>query len=170
VSLTKRPLIKHELQLTSTIRQLFDYGGIISGGAALAYHLGYKTKDLDFYFNNDDAYIKAYNLVYDDDRFDICWYFDKPHELHDMSVVMCNLYDSGYNEITSQAAEALESGMSDLYVENIIWPERTARRMLKYHNRIGINYKPEQVLALCSIYKISDELMKQLFGMLASQK
>lgn len=151
-----------DTRLEQDIEQLFDLGGVISGGCALSFiHHTHKTKDVDFYFNDDVAYVKAFLYTYDNPLIDVCYYFDKPHELHDMSLVMCNLYRDR-DETTSQAKVALETNISDIYPENVIWPDRTAKRMLKYHKRIGVRFKQAQVLCLCGIYDIDRDISMQI--------
>jgi hypothetical protein len=158
----KDPIDVDKEQLKNDLKHVFSIGGVISGGAALAYHLKYKTKDFDFYFNDLDSFVRAHIEMDHNPYIDICWYFDKPHELHDISAVMVNLYEGGKLEITEQARSALDTKIAEIYVENVIWPERTAKRLIKYNNRLGLRYLPEQIIALSSIYNLDDDLTKLL--------
>ena len=108
-------------ELEQDIKQLFDLGGVVSGGSALAFlhHTHTTTKDIDFYFNNDIMFLKACILTRKNASIDCCYYFDQPHELHDIGLVMCNLYFNR-GETTPPAQRALITNISDIFLENII--------------------------------------------------
>lgn len=142
--------------MAEDIRSMFDLGGVVSGGAALSLLHNRPIKDVDFYFNDDLSFIKAYLLTFHNPYIDICWYFNQPHELHDMAVVMCNVRKDGI-EITPQAQKALDTGVSELYVENFIWPVKSAERMAKYNKKYGIRFKKHQVLAMIGLYELEDK-------------
>ena len=148
-------------RLKKDIRDMFELGGIISGGAALALALGHKTKDIDFYFNNDVSFVKAYLATYDNPYIDVCWYINETHELHDIAVVMCNAHADGAIEITPQAQEALDTKVCTIYPENFIWPDRSVKRLMKYHNRYGMRYRAREVVAIAALYDIEEDLIKQ---------
>ncbi len=154
--------------LRSDLRAMFELGGVVSGGAALAYALGHKTKDFDIYFNNDSAFIKAYLLTKRNPFIDICWYFEEPHELHDIAVAMVNVRSGGILEITEQAQRALDTKVSDIYVENIIWPARTAKRLFKYHRKLGIRYPAAQLLSLTAMHSVDIETGRELLDTCAA--
>ena len=144
-------------RLADDIAKMIELGGILSGGGAISCILGNKTKDLDFYFNNEESYIEAYNLTNGNPSIDVCWFFNDPHELHDIAFVMCNIYPDGSVEITPQAMLAMNSSVSDIYVENIIFPNRTIARMHKYNRKYGLKYKKHQVLSLCMFPTVNDD-------------
>jgi hypothetical protein len=151
-------------RLRDDISFLFGLGGVISGGCALAFlHNTHRAKDVDFYFNDEVAFVKAYLRTYDNPLVDVCFYFDEPHELHDMSLVMCNIY-SDRVETTPQAQLALDSGVSELYPENVIYPDRTIMRIIKYHKRTGVRFRGEQVLFICSIFGVDQGLCRDGLG------
>jgi hypothetical protein len=159
----KKPRRMDRQEVVQDINMLFDMGGVISGGAALSLIKEYPVKDVDFYFNDELSFVKAYLLTFTNPHIDICWYFDKPHELHDMGLVMCNAYKDRV-EITPQAQEALDTGITDIYPENFIWPERTAMRMHKYHDRYGIRFKKHQVIAMIVLFGLQhlDQMLLEI--------
>jgi len=152
---------KISFPLETLISKLFDLGGIISGGAALSLLNNKPIRDIDFYFNNDNSYVEAANLVGFNRKIDVCWYFNNPMELHDISYVMCTLNRNGVY-ITEAAQEAFDTGISELYLNHIIYPNRTAQRMLKYNDRYNCKFKLAQVLAFISIFNIERQIANKL--------
>jgi len=141
--------------------RLFEMGGIVSGGAALAFATSaFETKDIDFYFKDGVSYIMAHLAVIDDPTIDVNFYIDEPHELHDMSIVMCNLGPDGV-QMTPQCRSALDSGVSDIYLASVIYPIRTAARMFKYHERLGIRFRTAEIVAFCSMYGLPFDICRQ---------
>jgi hypothetical protein len=144
------------------VDRLFSMGGIVSGGAALAFATGaFETKDIDFYFNDEISYVMAHLAVIDDPAIDVNFYIDEPHELHDMSVVMCNLGPDGVM-MTPQCLLALDSGVSDIYLTSVIYPIRTVARMFKYHERLGIRFRIAEIVAFCSMYGLSSDVFQKV--------
>jgi len=154
--------------LRKDLKTVFGLGGVVSGGAAVAYVLGHKTKDFDVYFNDDFAFVSAYLLTHHNPYIDVCWYFEEPHELHDMAVVMINVRGDGTLEVTKQAQRALDTKISDIYVENVIWPTRTAKRLMKYHKRLGMHYPAPQLLSLMAMHGIDLDMGQQLLDVCAA--
>ena len=74
---------------------------------------------------------------------------------------MCNIYKDRC-ETTPQAKLALDSLVSEIYPENVIWPDRTAERMLKYNKRTNLRFRKEQTVCLCGIYNIEKDLAKKV--------
>lgn len=146
-----------------TIQALFDLGGVISGGAAVALIYNKPIKDVDFYFNNEQAYLEALALTHNNPRFDICWYFDQPYELHDIGIVMCSVHRN-HTVITEDAQSAMDTKVSRLFIGNIVFPDRTAKRLLKYNKRYGIKFKKSEVLAFAALYGLESDLVKQLMA------
>lgn len=144
-----------------TIQALFDLGGVISGGAAVALIYNKPIKDVDFYFNNEQAYLEALALTHNNPKFDICWYFDQPYELHDIGIVMCSVHRN-HTVITEDAQSAMNTKVSRLFIGNIVFPDRTAKRLLKYNKRYGIKFKKPEVLAFAALYRLDADLVKQL--------
>ena len=64
---------------------------------------------------------------------------------------MCTMARGGIH-LTDQARVAHESKVSELYVGNVIYPQRTANRMFKYNRRYGVRYKMSQVLAFLGLF------------------
>lgn len=149
--------------IVELLTSLFDMGGIVSGGAVLSYINNKPIKDVDFYFNDDQSYINACNIAALNRKLDICWYFDSPYELHDISYVMCTLYKDKIF-ISKEAQKAFDTGISELYLDNIIYPERTAKRMLKYNSKYGVKFKLPQVLAFSSLYNIEHSIIDKLIS------
>jgi len=148
--------------MAQIIDKLFSIGGIVSGGMALSYITGkFNSKDVDFYFKNDISYIQAQIISRNIKHIDICMYLDRPCELHDLGVVMCTLSDVKVH-IEPECNEALNSGISSIKVSNVIYPDRTISRMFKYNNRLGIKYKPAEIIYFCSIYNVNNEIFKEL--------
>ena len=162
---SKYPKPTSKEKMAKDVDLMFRLGGVISGGAVLSLIHNRPIKDVDFYFNDDLSFIKAYLLTFHNPYIDICWYFDKPHELHDMAVVMCNIYPDNRIEITPQAQKALDTGVSDLYIENFIWPERSAERMLKYNKKYGTKFQKHQVLAMVGLYDLGVEWADRLLSL-----
>lgn len=144
------------------VDRLLSMGGAVSGGAALACATGaFFTKDIDFFFKDDVQYMLASLAVMNDPAIDVNLYIDTPHELHDMAVVMCDLDASGVH-MTPQCQSALDTGISDLYIASVIYPIRTAARILKYHARLGTKFAASEVIAFCALYKLPPETWQAL--------
>jgi len=149
--------VSSEDETINHISELFDLGGIITGGSALAYITNkFFSKDLDFYFNDKLAYLKAVILTLREPTIDINYYIDDPCELHDLSIVMCGLKKDG-PFITEACQRALDIGISDLYISHVIFPERTAIRMEKYNKRLGIKFRFHEVIAFCALYNLNPQ-------------
>lgn len=149
------------LPLIELLNYLFDLGGIISGGTVLSVLNSKPIKDVDIYFNNEEAYVKAKYASCHNGRIDVCWYFNSPCELHDISYVSSTLTRDGIS-LSDAAKIAIETGVSELYINNIILPLRTARRMIKYNNKYGVKFKLAQVFAFCSLFDIDPALARKL--------
>lgn len=161
--LTKRPDpgATLNLPLTDLLNYLFNLGGIISGGTVLAVLNSKPIKDVDIYFNIEESYVKAKYASRHNRRIDVCWYFNSPYELHDISYVNSTLTRDGIT--SSEAAKlAMDTGVSELYIANVIYPLRTARRMIKYNNKYGVKFKLAQVFAFCSMFDIDPALSRKL--------
>lgn len=73
--------------------------------------------------------------------------------MHDLGFVMCSLDKNGIN-ISADAQRAFDTGVSDIFINNIIWPAWTLSRMIKYNKRYGIKYYITQVAAMAGLYSI----------------
>jgi hypothetical protein len=150
------------VKTAENVDRLFEMGGVVSGGAALAFTTGaFETKDIDFYFKDEISYVMAHLAVIDDPTIDVNFYIDEPHELHDMSVVMCNLGPNGVH-MTPQCRAALDSGVSDIYMASVIYPIRTSARMFKYHERLGTRFRTAEIIAFCSMYGLPFDVCRQI--------
>jgi hypothetical protein len=159
---SNNPAIVNDSEFLDDINYLFSLGGIISGGAAVAYATDrFKTKDIDFYFNDDLSYLRACLHVWKNKSIDVCYYRDFPHELHDMGVVMANLRSDGL-EITPECHDSFSTGVSKLFIKSVVFPDRTVKRMMKYNDRLGVKFLTSEVLAFCAIYKIDSETTSKL--------
>ena len=150
-------------QIASDIDQLFELGGIISGGAALSYITkAFISKDIDFYFNDEVNYLKAQVLTVNNPLIDVNFFIDEPHELHDIGIVMCNLTKDG-PQIMKPCKSALETRISNLYPLSVIYPDRTVKRMYKYNKRLGTKFRLHEVITFCALYNIDfDESLKSI--------
>jgi len=145
---------------TILIKRLFRLGGIVGGGAALAYLFGtHRTYDIDFFFTSKAAFYKAVELTYDCAEVDVC--FGSPYKIFDLAVVRCFVFENDYR-ISSEAWSALDTGICDIYPELSLNPIGTCRRMLIYHKRLGLFYKRNQVLKLRKLWNISDWMTNRL--------
>lgn len=161
--------IAHNLSTEELLTKLISMGGVISGGAALAAYKKSTTKDIDIYFNNDAAYIEATGLVkHLSCDIDVCYYINQPHELHDLSAVMVNIID-GDIVVTPKAKKALDSGLSRLYSYNVIYPLRTAIRMMKYKAKYGFLYEYSDVAMFCNTFDVNKNLKHYLIMMCGKQ-
>ena len=141
-----------------------ELGGIISGGAAVAQIFKvHKTNDYDVFFNDSVNYAKAVLSVRDNPCIDVCFYFDKPYELFDLALTKCSIanYDI---DIDPLCALAFETKISDICPDSLIDGPATTRRMLKYNKRIGMKFKSEQVIPMCAIFKVPDDLTSEVLS------
>jgi len=149
------------LELSALLNYLFDLGGIISGGAVLSVLNNKPIKDVDVYFNNESSYVKALHASKHISYVDICWYFNCPYEMHDISYVQCTMDKNGI-KMSEAARTSIQSGISDLYINNVIYPSRTANRMLKYNSKYGVKFKLSQILVFSSIFGIDKSVVDKL--------
>ena len=119
------------------------------------------TKDADFYFNDEEKYTKACEIIAGNPHVDVCWYEESPHELHDLDFVMCDLSLEGL-VIAPRAQVAFNSGVSEINIENVIYADRTRARLLKYNRRYGLRYKLSQIIAFYAIYnfELTDDILE----------
>lgn len=144
------------------VKLMLENNGLISGGFVTAMLMGGETKDIDMYFNDEDAYMWAYSVVIDNPFIDICWYKNLPIELHDISFVK-TYYDGNKIFMTVDAYNAITNLVSEIYIHNIIYPERTFNRIIKYNKRYGVKFKYEQIVALCAIYDFEIDKLSHVF-------
>jgi len=145
---------------TILIKRLFRLGGIVGGGAALAYLFGtHRTYDIDFFFTNKTSFYKAVELTYNCAEIDVC--FGSPFKIFDLAVVRCFVFENDYR-ISPEAWSALDTGICDIYPELSFDPIDTCRRMLTYHKRLGLFYKRDQVLKLRKLWNISNWMLNKL--------
>jgi hypothetical protein len=163
----QNPGVSPNLDFVNLLSYLFDLGGIISGGAVLSVIHNKYIKDVDFYFNNERAYINARYAAIKQPKIDICWYFNQPYELHDLSFVMSTMTRDGI-KISEAAQTAFDTGISELYLNHVIYPDRTAKRMIKYNRRYGVKFKLHQILMFCSVFKIPENVTKILLSISTS--
>lgn len=145
------------LDTPTLISKLLDMGGWISGGAAAAWLYGGQTKDIDFYFNDPTKYIEACNISHNNPRIDICWYFDNPYELHDIDLVQIAISSNRIVQ-TDESKLAWDTKVSHILGDRVIYPVRTAQRIVKYNRRYGITYPISEIIAFCMVHGLSNIL------------
>ena len=153
-----------QYKFESDLNDLTELGGVISGGAAVAQIFKvHKTNDYDIFFNNPVNYAKAVLSARDNPCIDVCFYFDKPYELFDLALTKCavNNYDV---DIDPLCALAFKTGVSDICPESLIDGLATARRILKYNKRLGMKFKSEQIIPMCAIFKVPDDLTSEVLA------
>lgn len=151
------------LPIKELLNYLFDIGGKISGGAVLSVINNKPIKDVDVYFNDEISYVKAFHASQHMKCIDVCWYFDSPYEMHDISYVQCIMDRNGIT-MSDVAKRSIESGVSELYINKVIYPDRTADRMLKYNTKYNVKFKLQQVLAFSSIFNIDRSVVDKLIS------
>jgi hypothetical protein len=144
------------------LHQMFDSGGWIAGGAALSHIFKtHKASDLDIFFSDQIAYYKAVIMTRQKFGVDVCYSPGKPYQAFDLSVVKCSFKWDEF-DIDESCLEAIESGVSDICPDAIINANATLRRMLKYNGYMGIRFRQEQVLAMCSVFSVDLDLAKSV--------
>ena len=130
--------------MLETIRTLYELGGIISGGAAVASIFNKRTKDLDFFFNDMKYFIKAQS--YASPKIDICYYSGpEPYDGFDLSISQCAIDSNGIIRKSAACQETLESGIIRIIPTNIAHPYSTLKRIIKYTTRYNLQIHPSDL-------------------------
>lgn len=165
----KKPQEINKNQVIEDMHLMFELGGSMSGSGAISkIFTKQKVKDFDFYFNDDTAFVKAYLATYHNQYIDVCYYFDNPYELHDIGMAMCCIWPDGTEDVSEECRNSIETKISNIFPGNVIWPERTAKRLLKYHDRYGLRYHAGQMAVFCTEYKIEEDMATKLFAICVS--
>ncbi len=118
---------------------LFDTGGHITGGAALALITNTSTfGDIDFFFEHEVNFNKAHNICASRSftrRIHLCLVGHTPvFERFDLTANMCSISKEGVF-IDRRCVNTIENGLCRVLHENVIKPSRTLKRIQKYRNR-----------------------------------
>ena len=123
---------------------VLDLGGYICGGAAFAKFFGLnKSKDIDVFFNDRIKFAIAFFETWKNPIFDICFYNYEPLESFDLAIAKVGFSKNSFI-ISPEAEEAIVTGISDIYINNLICPSSTFKRMIKYHMRCGVKYRADK--------------------------
>jgi len=150
-----------QARFTKDLEGLFDLGGAVAGGGAMARIFGtHKARDYDVFFDNPVAYAQAILAVQENPLLDVCFFIGKPYDSFDLAASKCSFTRETF-DVHASCLDAIETGVSDVFPESIINADATLRRMLKYNRYAGIRFKMDQVLVLCSVFKVSRELAQK---------
>ena len=142
--------------------ELLEMGGQVAGGGAIAEIFGRsKSKDIDIFFNDKVQYGKAFFKAFSITPIDVCFYVHKPYELFDLGVSCCCFGPDGH-DIDDLCAQAMDTGVSEIIVNRVIEPGKTAERMIKYNRKLGVKYPANQVMFLCAKGNIDKRLIPPL--------
>lgn len=143
----KHPERSHQGQVTPLLGDLLDAGGVISGGAALDSVLQeHRSRDIDLFFNDFTAYVQATLDSYYDPRIDVIFYSGQPWDTFDIDVPAISISRQGV-EISPQARRAITTGISNIVLSNVVYPEATLGRVAKYGAR-GFRFPRSQIQSL----------------------
>lgn len=134
------------LEIKEWIELFYKMGGVIAGGAAVCYMLNRPSpdSDIDFFFNNQDAYEKANKIA--PSLFNICYYeSDKPYDSFDLAISQCMLTANGEIIRSDLCQEAVETKINILIRDNVCDPFGTFRRLNKYSKRFGLRNLSEDI-------------------------
>lgn len=133
------------------IEELFEHGGALSGGAAVALFFRYDfSKDLDFFFKNDKY--KAIKEEYGKYPFlDICLYKNQPYESFDLDITQCYVDPNGDFYFSEKAKKAYESKTCGLIRKNVVYPGATLRRLQSYAGKYNLEVNLEDLEFLRSL-------------------
>lgn len=164
LELHKSKPICHAVDTITAVKEFFSIGGAVSGGAAIAYLQDSDTKDIDFYFNDEDNYLYASSIA--PPRIDVCWYFESPYELHDLDLTQIAIFKDEMDR-SGEYDTAWAFKMSHIIGDCMVYPRGTAARILKYNTKYGFKFYRNEVLALCARYNLLDMAEKLILTTLA---
>lgn len=155
-----------QAKFSADLERLFDLGGAVAGGGALAKIFGtHKTPDYDVFFPDPISYVQAVLASRDNPRLDVCYSPGAtPYDRFDLAVSKCSFTRDTVN-VHPSCLEAIETGVSDLCPQSIVDINATLRRMLKYNGYFGMKFKQHQVLAACASFRANNELSIRVLKM-----
>lgn len=133
-------------------------GGKVCGGYACAhFHNKPKSADIDIYFKDHNKYIKHYAYAQTHDKIDICLYNEHPTEYHDISpsMIVFNPAQNPQYEITEQAQKTYDTKIITINHQNLVNPERTLERIIKYCNKYSMLCKEADLICLCMMINVN---------------
>lgn len=71
---------------------------------------------------------------------------------------MLSLNSLGEFDISKECQESIDSKIAHIYPNNIIYPERTMSRLVKYNYKYGIKFLKSEVLAVSSLFNCTNQL------------
>lgn len=158
----KKTEFDSSISIKHAVDELLNLGGEIAGGFAVHYLFGIKNHgDIDIFFNDDVLFAKATLFTRNVRGVDVCRYFNVPFEFFDLALTQCSFNKNEFN-IDENCIKAYETGVSDIIPENIINVNATFKRIIKYHNRTGVKFKPEQILTICAIFNTPKAMIDEL--------
>lgn len=132
-------------------------GGRISGGGAIARIFGGPpVGDADVFFRDPVDYVAAFFRAWRVPAADVCFYIHEPWDLFDLGLVRCAFGDDG-EYVDPLCEDAFRTGVSEVLIDRVVEPSASARRMIKYANRLGIRFRQEQILFLAARGGLSPE-------------
>ena len=148
-------------RFTQDLEFLFDLGGVVAGGGALARIFGtHKASDYDVFFNDPVAYAKAILATRDNKYLDICFFSGKPYDSFDIALSKCSFTRDSF-DVHMSCIDAIENNRSDIFPERIVNASATLRRVIKYHGYTGVRFRLDQILTLCAVYKVGGSLASE---------
>lgn len=120
------------------LERLFDLGGLIAGGAAVAYLFNSKDiHDLDFFFNDWNNYSEALKCKLP--SVDIVYYeLEKPYDTFDLNITKCYLDRRGKLHMDKICQQDFKNNIITIDRNNIICPVGTFRRLIKYQVKYNL--------------------------------
>lgn len=141
---------------------MFDLDGWITGGGALSHIFKtHQAPDYDIFFSDPITYARAMLIARKMRSIDVCYSPGKPYLAFDLAVAKCSFKRDEF-DIDETCLDAIESGVSDICPGSIINANATLNRMMKYHRYMGMKFKQEQVIAMCSVHPVDMTLAKKV--------
>ncbi len=144
------------------VRQTFDLlhlGGSIAGGAALDYVMGTRlSKDIDMFFETLEGYAAAMIRTWRNPHIDVVMAHGKPYGSFDVHASMCSVSLAGA-EASPECERAIKTGVSGIELRNVLLPEATLRRVVKYGRVRGFKFLREQVILIGAAGGVGEALV-----------
>ena len=111
---------------------LMAMGGSLAGGSVLNRILDRPpSKDVDIFFDSLNEYALAFFATRHCPSIDVGIYHSKPYESFDLCISMCSQSVNGV-DLHPKCESALLNNISEIMLENVIAPEATLKRMIKF--------------------------------------
>lgn len=149
--------------VANQLNALLDRGFKLSGGAMIpAMHqiLGFTgfsyppIKDFDVYTNSTCNYVEARAFTVHNPFIDVCFCQRFGFELHDISLVEADLFrDINFGTdyfliVTEECERSWHTGVGRINLMNIINPDRTIKRLMRYSKQYGVKWPISDLLGL----------------------